>query len=98
MPRHFEYKVEVFFKKIILDGPLGKKTKYYEIRIAFQRRAGPHAHSYTWIFNARNIQSEAACMNFIEKTINAQLQDHLNDPELFELIKSFQVHVNSRTC
>ena len=27
MARHFPYKVEVFFKEIVLDGPLGK-TKY----------------------------------------------------------------------
>ena len=31
MARHFHYKVEIFFKEIILDGPLGK-TKYYVIR------------------------------------------------------------------
>ena len=32
--RHFQYKVEIFFKEIILDGPLGKR-KYYAIRIEF---------------------------------------------------------------
>ena len=32
---HFQYKVEVFFKEIILDGPFGK-TKYYAILIEFQ--------------------------------------------------------------
>ena len=42
--RHFQYKVEVFFKDIILDGPLGK-TKYYAIRIEFQERGSPHFHS-----------------------------------------------------
>ena len=35
--RHFQYKVEVFFKDIIFDGPLGK-TKYYAICIEFQER------------------------------------------------------------
>ena len=30
--RHFQYKVEVFFKKMVVDGPLGK-TKYYAICI-----------------------------------------------------------------
>ena len=33
--RHFQYKVQVFFKEIVLDGPLGK-TKYYALRIEFQ--------------------------------------------------------------
>ena len=37
---HFHYKVEVFFKEIILDGPLGK-TKYYTICIEFQEKGSP---------------------------------------------------------
>ena len=32
--RNFQYKVEVFFKEIILDSLLGK-TKYYALRIGF---------------------------------------------------------------
>ena len=30
-----------------------------------------------------NIENEAACIEFIEKTINALLPDHLNDPGIF---------------
>ena len=43
--RHFHYKVEVFFKEIIIDGPLGK-TKYYAIRIKFQGRVSPHVYLF----------------------------------------------------
>ena len=50
LARHFQCKVEVFFKGIILDGPLDKR-KYYAIRIEFQERSSPHAHSFLWIFN-----------------------------------------------
>ena len=35
--RYFQYKVQVFLKKLILDGPLGK-TKYYAVHIEFQER------------------------------------------------------------
>ena len=35
--------------------------------------------------------------SFIEKTINAQLSDQLNNPEVFELVNTCQVHANSRT-
>ena len=35
--KHFQYKVQVFFKEIVLDGPLGK-IKYYPLRIEFQER------------------------------------------------------------
>ena len=83
--RHFQYKVEVFFKEIILDGPLGK-TKYYAIGIEFQEGGSPHVYSFIWIFNAPNIEYESACIELIQKTINAQLPNHLKDLQLFELV------------
>ena len=95
--RHFQYKVEVFFKDIILDGPLGQ-TKYYAIRFEFQERGSPHVHSFIWILHPPSIQDEAAYINFIEKTINDQLSDPQNDPEIFGLIKIYQVHAHSTTC
>ena len=95
--RHFQYKIEVFFKKIIIDGPLGK-TKYYAKRSEFQERSGPHVHSFMWILNAPKIQNEAAYIKFFEQTINAQLPDPLNNPKLFELVKTYQVHAHSKTC
>ena len=45
-----------------------------------------------WFFNAPDIKNEAFYIEFIEKTINAQLADHLNDPEL---VKSYEVHAHS---
>ena len=56
--RNCQYKVEAFFKEIILDGPLGK-TKYYAIRTEFQERGSPPVHSFIWIFNAPNIHKAA---------------------------------------
>ena len=41
--RHFQYRVEVLFKEIVADGPLGK-TKYCAIRVEFQVRGSPHVH------------------------------------------------------
>ena len=37
-------------------------------------------------------------MEFIEKTINAQLPNYLNDTELSELVKMYQVQAHPRTC
>ena len=37
LARHFQYRVEVFFKEIIVNGLLGK-VKYYAIRVEFQVR------------------------------------------------------------
>ena len=72
--RHFQYKVEVFLKEIINDALLGK-TKYYVISIECQERFTPHIHSFICIFNAPNIQNEAAHFAFNEKTINSQFPD-----------------------
>ena len=83
--RHFQCKVEVLFKKIILDGPLGK-TRYHAIRIKFQDRFNPYVHLYIRIFNTLNIQNESTYIEFIKKTINTHLPDSLNDSELFELV------------
>ena len=93
--RHFQFKVEVFFKEVILNGPMGK-TIYYAISFELQERSSPHVHSFIWIFNAPNTQNETACIEIIEKTINAQLPDHLKDLELYELVKTYQVYVHSR--
>ena len=49
--RHFQYRVETFFKVIVLDEPL-VKTSYYAIRVEFQVRGSPHIHSFIWILNA----------------------------------------------
>ena len=45
--RHFQYRVELFFKLIILDVSLGK-TNYYAIQV----RGSSHVHSFIWILNA----------------------------------------------
>ena len=70
MARHFQYKVEVFFKEIILDGPL-RKTKYYAICVEFQEKFSTHVHSFIWIFSALNIENEAAYIEFLEKALHS---------------------------
>ena len=59
MTKYFWLGTEVLFIKIILHGHFGK-TKYYTIRIEFPERSSPHIHSFIWIFNAPNIENEAA--------------------------------------
>ena len=51
LARHFQYRVEIFFKVIIINGPLGK-VKYHAIRVEFQVRGSPHIHSFLWIIDA----------------------------------------------
>ena len=43
--RHFQYRVQVFFKEILFDGP-SDKTSYYVYRIGFQIRGSPNINSF----------------------------------------------------
>ena len=55
--RHFQYRVEFFFKEIVLNDPLGK-TKYYAILVEFQVKGSPHIYSFIWILNAPKLNIE----------------------------------------
>ena len=48
---HFQYRVEIFFKTIILDGIL-EKVKYHAIQIQFQLQGSPHILSFLQILDA----------------------------------------------
>ena len=43
LARHFQYRVEMFFKVIVIDSPLGE-IKYHDIRIEFEVRGSTHVH------------------------------------------------------
>ena len=49
-------------------------------------------------FYAPNTENEVVYIEFIEKTINAQLPDHLNDLQLFNLVKTFQADATSKSA
>ena len=93
--RYFKYTVQLFFKELILDGPLDK-TKYYALRIEFQERGRRHVHVFIWILDASKIENEPAYLAFIKNSITASLSDAQNQPEM--LIKMFQIQSHSRTC
>ena len=50
LARHFQYRVDIFSKNIVLDGILGK-VKHHVIRVEFQVRGSPHIHSFSWILD-----------------------------------------------
>ena len=51
------------------------------------------------ILNAPNAQNEVASIDFfLKKTINVQLPDNLNHPELSELVMTYGIYIYSRTC
>ena len=48
--KHFQCRVEILFKTIILNGPFGKTN--YAICVEFQVRGSPHVQSFKWILNS----------------------------------------------
>ena len=97
--RHFQYRVEMFFKIIVLDGPLGK-TQYYAIRVEFQVRGSPHIHSFIWILNAPKLTKVNIddSRKWVDSVIRSDLPDPSNELALFELVKTYQMHRHSKTC
>ena len=97
--RNFQYRVEMFFKIIVLDEPL-EKTQYYAIRVEFQVRESPHINSFIWILNAPklakvNIYDYRKWVHIVKRS---DLPDPNNELALFELINTYQIHRHSKAC
>ena len=96
---HFQYRVEVFFKEIIVDDPRGK-VKHYAIRVEFQVRGSPHIHSLIWVIDAfilsKNNKEEYIA--FIDSILNCNLPNREEKPELYELVRTYQTHSHSKSC
>ena len=97
--RHFQNRVELFFRLFVLDGPLGK-TQYYAIRVEFQVRGSPHIHSFIWVLDAPILTEETVedYVQWVDSIISAQLPDHQINPSLHHLVKTYQMHRHSHTC
>ena len=66
MARNFQYKVELFFQEIILDGPLGE-IKYYAVRIEFQEKRSPHVHLFTWFSINQQFKMKLPTLSLLRK-------------------------------
>ena len=96
--RHFQYIVEIFFKEIVTDGPIGK-TKYYAIHTEFQVRGSPHIHCFLWIWNAPALSESTVdddYVAFVDKIVHAFLPNKNENPDLHELLKLYQLHRHSK--
>ena len=84
---------------IVLTGPLGR-TSYYDIRVEFQVRGSPHIHSFFWILNAPKLtkESKQEYIQWVDSIIRTDMPDPVSEAELFELVRTFQVHRHSKTC
>ena len=99
LPKHFQYRVEVFFKEIVVDSPLGKVT-YHAIRAEFQFRGSPHIHSFVWILNAPKLTKDTKdeYISFVDGIIKADIPDPNNKTKLYKMVKTYQLHSHSKSC
>ena len=97
LARHFQYRVETFFKEIVLNGPLGK-IQYYVIRVEFQTRGSPHVHCLLWAKDMPTLSNETLPQyeEFVDSVVSADIPKE--NSELSNLVKKFQVHHHSKTC
>ena len=99
LARHFQYRVEVFLKVIIIDGPLGK-VKYHAIRVEFQVRGSPHIHSFLRVLDAPILIKDNVdeYRQFIDSIVKAFVPHISENPERFYLVTTYQVHSLSKSC
>ena len=71
--RHFQYRLNVFFQEFLKSSakPLGEIVDY-AIRIEFQARGSPHAHTVIWINDAPKfgVDDDQKVCDFIDKYIS----------------------------
>ena len=99
--KHFQHRVETFFSEVLLSqsNPIGKIT-YYALRIEFQMRGSPHLHALIWTADCPKLTSENkdAYIEFIDKHVQSNLPCEKDEPELHQLVKTYQKHNHSKTC
>ena len=90
--RYFQYRVEMIFKVIVLDGALGK-AQYYAIQAEFQVRGSPHIHSFIWILNAPKLTKVNIddYRKWVDSVIRSDLPDPNDEPALFELVVNIEM-------
>ena len=76
LARHFQYRVEIFFKVIVLIGLFGK-IRYHAIIVEFQVRGSPHIHSFISIIDAPILTKDdiGEYVAFIDSVVKSYIPD-----------------------
>ena len=97
--RHFHYRLELLFRDVLKSNahPLGKIVDYV-IRIEFQARGSPHAHTLIWVKDAPKLddQTDEDVCNFIDQHVSCELPN--DDPVLETMVRRVQTHTHSSYC
>ena len=96
--RHFQYRLDQFWKTFITSKtkPVGEVIDYM-IRIEFQARGSPHAHTILWIKDAPQYgkDSDEKVTEFIDKY---QVCSYPHDDEELQSLVQLQKHTHSSSC
>ena len=99
--KHFQYKVETFFTGVLLTtaNPIGKIV-HYALRIEFQMRGSPDLHALMWTSDCPKLthENKQAYIEFIDNHVQACIPNRETDPQLHELVQTYQNHNHSKTC
>ena len=96
--RHFQYRVESFFKEILLhrNSPIGKVVNY-ALKVEFQFRGSLHLHAFVWCSEIPALSKENSDFyaTYIQNIVRTDLPDPNIEPELHDLVSQYQIHVES---
>ena len=72
----------------------------FVIRMEFHIRGSPHVHTFTWIIAAPKSTSDNVdkYINLLDKILSVSLPVLKFDSNLYELVKTYQIHRHSKTC
>jgi len=100
LARHFQYRVECFFKHIVTKEALGGKLKHHAIRVEFQARGSAHVHCLVRIENAPTLTAETVdeYIEFIDNVVKCDLPEDKNICKLYHLVTTYQTHRHSKSC
>ena len=97
--RHFQYRLHIFWHEFLKSPaePLGKIVDY-AIRIEFQARGSPHAHTLIWVENAPKIgiDDDQEICDFIDKYVSCSIPRE--EGKLKEQVLLLQQHKHSSYC
>ena len=99
--RQIDFVFEQLWNKVILSGshPIGQILNY-DRRKEMQGRGTEHFHAAIHVKDAPKLdeQTDEQCITFIDKYISCQIPNKEEDEELFQLVKTRQVHHHTKTC
>jgi hypothetical protein len=99
--KHFQYRVETFFRDVLLTNanPIGNIV-FYALRIEFQMRGSTHLHALICTSDCPELTNDTtdAYIFSIDQHVQAYLPDKETDPQLYDLVKTYQTHNHSKTC